>query len=325
MTKIYKLQNQIKHYDWGSLKAIPDFLGLKDNDPNKPCAEMWMGTNPSAPSLVSDSGASLKEISGDLPFLFKLIAVEKPLSIQVHPDKEQAQAGFKRENEEGIAIDSPLRNYKDQNAKNELICAVTPFTLIAGFMEPNKIYASLGGDSLREQWELVRKLESLYPQDEGVYSPLFLNVISLQPGQGLFIPAGTPHAYISGFGVELMTSSDNVIRGGLTSKHVDIDELKRIAKHVPFVPQIVTPCGEPLTCYPLSGENFSLYHIRGGEKAVSFPQSDHSICIVIEGELKIENQIFKKGESFYIPSCGKDALLLEGNFSLFAACVTDAK
>jgi mannose-6-phosphate isomerase len=327
MTKIYKLQNQITHYDWGSPELIPDLLGLSgaDKDPKKPCAEMWMGTNPSAPSLVSDSGASLKEISGELPFLLKLIAVEKPLSIQVHPDKEQAQAGFKRENEEGIEIDSPLRNYKDQNAKNELICAITPFTLIAGFMEPEKIYASLGGDTLREQWDLVRKLESLYPQDVGIYSPLSLNVITLQPGQGLFIPAGTPHAYISGFGAELMTNSDNVIRGGLTSKHVDIDELKRIAKPVPYIPQIITPCGESQTCYPLAGENFSLYRINGGGKSVPFPQSEHSICIVTEGELKTENQIFKKGESFYIPSCGKDALLLEGNFSLFAACVTDTK
>jgi len=325
MKKLYKLQNQIKHYDWGSPKLIPEFLGLEDIDPNKPCAEMWMGTNKQAPSQVEE-GICLKEISGELPFLFKLIAVEKPLSIQVHPDKEQAAEGFKRENEAGIPIDSPLRNYKDKNEKNELICAVTPFTLIAGFMEPNKIYASLGGDSLHEQWEMVRKLESLYPQDVGAYSPLFLNMITLQPGQGLFLPAGTPHAYISGFGAELMTSSDNVIRGGLTSKHVDGDELKRISKPVPFIPNIISPSNEPLTCYPLPGENFSLYHIHGGEKPVALPQSEHSICIVMEGELKTEDQIFKKGESFYIPSCGKDdPLLLEGKFSLFAACVTGTK
>jgi len=320
MTKIYKLQNQIKHFDWGSPKLIPDLLGIKDNDPNKPYAEMWMGTHPSAPSRVIESGVNLKEISGELPFLLKLIAVEKPLSIQVHPDKEQAVEGFKRENDAGIPIDSPLRNYKDQNEKNELICAITPFSLIAGFMEPNKIYASLGGDTFREQWDLVRKLESLYPQDAGAFSPLFLNVINLQPGQGLFLPAGTPHAYISGFGVELMTNSDNVIRGGLTNKHIDSDELKRISKPVPFIPHIITASGEPQTRYPLPWENFSLYYIHGG-KAVSFPQCCHAICIVTEGELKIETQTFKKGESFYIPYCGKDApLLLDGNFSLFAAC-----
>jgi mannose-6-phosphate isomerase len=323
MTKIHRLQNQIKHYDWGSAKQIPALLGIKDSDPEKPYAEMWMGTHPSAPSYAPDSGVNLKEISGELPFLLKLIAVEKPLSIQVHPDKDQAAEGFKRENKAGIEIDSPLRNYKDQNAKNELICAITPFTLIAGFMEPKKIYDSLGGDTMREQWDIVRKLESLFPQDEGAFSPLFLNVIKLQPGQGLFIPAGTPHAYISGLGVELMTNSDNVIRGGLTNKHVDGGEFKKISKPIPFVPQIITPCGDPLTCYPLPGENFSLYYIRG-DKAVSFPRGAHVICIVTEGELKTENQTFKKGESFYVPRCGKDApLLLEGNFSLFAACVQE--
>jgi len=89
MKKIYKLNNQIKHYDWGSTKLIPDFLGLSDEQ-GKPCAELWMGTHPSAPSHVAESGESLKDVSGELPFLLKLIAVEKPLSIQVHPNKEQA-------------------------------------------------------------------------------------------------------------------------------------------------------------------------------------------------------------------------------------------
>jgi len=315
MTKIYKLQNQIKHYDWGSPDLIPDFLGIK-NESKKPYAEMWLGTHPSAPSVIAESGASLKEISGELPFLLKLIAVEKPLSIQVHPNKEQAREGFKRENEAGIPIDSPLRNYKDQNAKNEIICALTPFTLIAGFMEPNKIYASLGNDTMREQWDLVRKLESLYPRDAGAFSPLFLNVITLQPGQGLFLPAGTPHSYISGFGVELMTNSDNVIRGGLTNKHIDSDELKRISKPVPFVPQIINPSGEPQTCYPLEGEDFSLYCFKD-----SLPQCGNAVCIVTEGELKTDNQTFKKGDSFYIPRIDKDdSFSSEGNFSLYAAC-----
>jgi len=317
MTKIYKLQNQIKHYDWGSPKLLPEFLGLKDNDPKKPYAEMWMGTHPSAPSLVSERGASLKEISGELNFLLKLIAVEKPLSIQVHPDKEQAREGFKKENENGIEINSPLRNYKDQNAKNEIICAVTPFTLMVGFKKPEDIYASLGGLS-NEKRELIKKLESLYPNDAGVYSPLYLNIITLQRGQGLFIPAGTPHSHISGLAVELMTNSDNVVRCGLTNKHIDIDEFKKITTPAPFVPKIITPCGEQQTCYPLDGENFSLYCIQGG--GVFLPPSEHSVCIVMEGELKIDTHIFKKGDSFYVPSYGRDSpLLLEGNFSLFAA------
>jgi mannose-6-phosphate isomerase len=324
MTKIYKLQNQIKHYNWGSAKILPEFLGLKDNDPKKPYAEMWLGTHNGAPSQIAERGVSLKEISGELPFLLKLIAVEKPLSIQVHPNKEQAQEGFKRENEARIEIDSPARNYRDQNGKSEIICAITPFTLIAGYMEPKKIYASLG-DDFREQWDLVRKLESLYPQDPGVFSPLYLNLITLQPGQGLFIPSGVPHSYISGFGVELMTNSDNIIRGGLTNKHIDVDEFKKIVMPAPFVPQIITPSSESQVRYPFTGENFSLFYIHG-DGNVYFPGCGHAVCIVTEGELKIENQVFKKGESFYLPHCGQDApLLLEGNFSLYTACVIEPK
>ncbi|GBU27146.1 mannose-6-phosphate isomerase [Treponema sp. R8-4-B8] len=324
MTKIHKLQNKIKHYEWGSTRILPEFLGLAkngNNDFKEPYAEMWLGTHPLGPSVtqVGGNSVSLKEISGELPFLLKLIAVEKPLSIQVHPNKKQARQGFERESEMGLEIESPVRNYKDQNNKSEIICAITPFTLMAGFKDIKEIYASLGAVS-SEQTDLIKKLNSLYPQDSGVFSPLYLNLITLQPGQGLFIPPGVPHAYISGFGVELMTNSDNVIRGGLTHKHIDIDELKKIMPLVPFVPQVITPSDDTQVCYPLPGENFSLFYIHGG--SVPFSECGVGVFIVTEGELEIENQFFKKGESFYI-SHDKDApLLLKGNFSLFAACIT---
>jgi len=326
ITKIHKLQNKIKHYEWGSKKVLPEFLGLiknGNNDLKEPYAEMWLGTHPLAPSQVEVDGnsVSLKEISGELPFLLKLIAVEKPLSIQVHPNKEQARQGFKRENEMGLKIDSPVRNYKDQNNKSEIICAITPFTLMAGFKEPKEIYASLGDISVG-QMDLIKDLNSLYPQDSGVFSPLYLNLITLQPGQGLFIPNGVPHAYISGFGVELMTNSDNVIRGGLTHKHIDVDELKKIMPLNPFVPKVITPTTDNKVCYPLPGESFSLFYIHG-DSSVSFNECGVGVFIVTEGELEIENKFFKKGESFYISHDKDSPLLLKGNFSLFAACVTE--
>jgi len=325
MTKIHKLQNKIKHYEWGSTKVLPEFLGLVkngNNDLKEPYAEMWLGTHPLAPSQVDVNGNSvnLKDISGELPFLLKLIAVEKPLSIQVHPNKEQARLGFERENEMGLEIDSPVRNYKDKNNKSEIICAITPFTLMAGFKEPKEIYASLGAVSIG-QMDLIKKLDSLYPQDSSVFSPLYLNLITLQPGQGLFIPNGVPHAYISGFGVELMTNSDNVIRGGLTHKHIDVDELKKIMPLNPFVPQIITPTSDNKVCYTLPGESFSLFYIHGS--GASFNECGVGVLIVTEGELEIENQFFKKGESFYISHDKDSPLLLKGNFSLFAACVTE--
>jgi len=319
MTKLYKLKNSIKNYEWGSSTILPKFLGLK-NEGNKPYAEMWLGTHPLAPSQTQIDGkdVNLNEVCGELPFLLKLLAVEKPLSIQVHPNKEQAQKGFKKENEAGLAIDSPTRNYKDKNAKSEIICAITPFTLMVGFRDSKEIYANLS-DVSSEQRQLIKKLESLYPQDSGVFSPLYLNLITLQPGQGLFIPSGTPHTYISGFGVEFMNNSDNVIRGGLTHKYIDTDEFKRIASPVPFIPQIITPKNDTILCYPMPEENFSLYYIHGND-SVPWMQRGQAVCIVTEGEVKIENQSFKKGESFYFSGCSEDApVLLNGNFSLFVA------
>jgi len=319
MTKLYKLKNSIKNYEWGSATILPEFLGLK-NEGGKPFAEMWLGTHPLAPSQTQIDGkdVNLNEVSGELPFLLKLLAVEKPLSIQVHPNKEQAQKGFEKENEAGLEIDSPARNYKDQNAKSEIICAITPFTLMAGFREPKEIYANLSTVS-SEQWQLIKKLESLYPDDSGVFSPLYLNLITLQPGQGLFIPPNTPHTYISGFGVELMNNSDNVIRGGLTHKHIDTDEFKRTASPIPFIPQIITPKNDTKVCYPMPEEDFYLYYIHGNG-GVPWMQRGQAVCIVTEGELKIEDQFFKKGESFYFSGCSEAApLFLKGNFSMFAA------
>lgn len=317
MTKIYKLNNKIKHYDWGSAQILPGFLGI-ENSKGLPYAEMWMGTHSGAPSLVEldNKNADLAEISGELSFLFKLLAVEKPLSIQVHPGKIQAQEGFEKENKAGIALDAPERNYKDPNHKSEIICALTPFTLMAGFKKPEDIYASFGTIS-DEQKKLIKHFETLYPGDGAVYTPLYFNLITLQPGQAIYIPAGTLHSYISGFGLELMNSSDNVLRGGLTSKYKDIDELTKIINKDPFLPEIITPSFQSVFNYPVCGEDFSLNMVCSSGEEVVLNINDPVICIVTEGEAQIDGSLFKKGESFFIKDA--DNIRLKGNFSLFAA------
>jgi len=143
-TKLYKLYNPIKHYEWGSMKLIPQFVGM-DNKDMRPCAEMWMGTHLSPSQVLIDGKmTSLTQIAGrELPFLFKVLAVEKPLSIQAHPNKEQAREGFDTENKAGIPVEAPGRNYKDTNHKPEIICALSPFTMMAGFRDPGNIYLSL--------------------------------------------------------------------------------------------------------------------------------------------------------------------------------------
>jgi len=317
MKKAYKLYNKIKHYEWGSMNLLPEFLGI-ENTGRVPSAEMWMGTHSGAPSQIEiESGlggafnnkssiVNLSEISGELPFLFKLLAVEKPLSIQAHPNKQQALEGFERENSEGLDSKAPTRNYKDPNQKHEIICALSPFTLMAGFREPDVILeyfreiitlvpqlkelffhliSALEKKSLcdffiklfsfsrlereyifsflsnresgitgcktsdeefqstgvisQEQWKLMKSFSRYYPGDPAILSPLYLNLLTLNPSDAVYIPAGVMHAYLSGFGIELMNSSDNVLRGGLTPKYTDIGELKNIVLFEPFKPEIL--------------------------------------------------------------------------------------
>ena len=373
--KLYRLQNQIKHYEWGSEKLIPQFLNI-ENSKGVPCAEMWMGTHSLSISRIKVDGClvNLTEISGELPFLFKLLAVEKPLSIQAHPNKAQAEEGFDREESRGLSIKNPTRNYKDKNHKPEITCALSPFTLMAGFRDTEGICASLeeflltapqlkeiispllralssgslssffrvlsgfsriereylctfirekesaqGGAITDVQWKLMKDFASQYPGDPAIISPLFLNLFTLQPGQAVFIPSGVLHAYLNGFGVELMAASDNVLRGGLTPKHIDTGELMNILNFVPFVPQIITPPSSAnWFCYHTPCGDFLLSMMRGAGEEKAFPEKGPAICIVTEGELRAGNEIFKKGESFYLPRTDYN-YLFSGDYSLFAA------
>ena len=138
------------------MTAIPELLGQK-TPASKPQAELWMGAHPKAPSMVRVNGewrslpafieedpegvlgeATARRYQGRLPYLFKVLAAEKPLSIQAHPSRKQARAGFKRENELGIPLDAPERNYRDEHHKPELICALTDFWAMCGFPPPRR-------------------------------------------------------------------------------------------------------------------------------------------------------------------------------------------
>ena len=370
---LYRLYNQIKYYEWGSPELIPQFLDI-ENKEGIPFAEMWMGTHSGAPSQVQ-SGESLISLSqligAPLPFLFKLLAAEKPLSIQAHPNPAQATEGFNREEKSGIALDDSRRNYRDSNHKPEILCAISPFTVMAGFREPaeikNALEAFLTAAPLREAfspllrsletgslsvffrslyelskqqrenicafllenvtcvsirqnlWKLMRDFAAEYPEDAAVLSPLYLNVFTLEPRQAVFIPAGVLHSYISGFGVELMASSDNVLRGGLTPKYVDIPELVNILDFNPFMPPVFSPDSKSFFRYPSPCKEFSLSLISGGGEKKVFPESGPAICLVSEGEIHAGSETFKKGESFFVPKTENTSLVFGGNYSLFAA------
>lgn len=155
---MFKMINKIQYYEWGSKNAMTELYHIK-NPKHLPMAELWMGAHNKASSIVEDLNTKQK-ISLDkliatnptfylgkkvaqkfyrLPFLFKILCAANPLSIQVHPDKIAAKAGFKRENAAGIAVSNKNRNYKDDNHKPELIYALTRFKALNSFRPLDEI------------------------------------------------------------------------------------------------------------------------------------------------------------------------------------------
>jgi mannose-6-phosphate isomerase len=300
--KLFRLDGKVQHYAWGGYKYIPNLLGIPET--KEPSAEYWMGAHQSAPSAIAiDAGVQtldqlIKENPehilgekvwkrfGELPFLLKVLDVKDMLSIQVHPTKSEAEKGFARENEAGIPLNAPHRNYKDANHKPEIMVALSEFWLLHGFLPQEDLRKVI--DSVPEFSSLMKVFDQggyydLYkvvmemPQEEvnkmlrplaervlpdyqagrlsksdpafwagraiandpqgldrldrGIFSIYFFNIMEVHPGDAVFQDAGIPHAYLEGQNVELMANSDNVLRGGLTPKHIDVPEL---LKHTRF-------------------------------------------------------------------------------------------
>jgi len=392
------LKNVVQEYAWGCAQAIPTLLGKPPAC--RPQAELWMGAHPKAPSLAhcneewlsldtiiaaDPAGVLGNKVAGrfnnTLPFLFKVLAAAKPLSIQAHPDKAQAQAGFDRENMLGIAPDAPQRNYKDSSHKPEIICALTPFWALCGFrpLEEAKKEADHGqlrklGSLMSRRQETAREEECLadffqallrlpararkeiiaevvsyardhgksdvfrwvlrlhqeYPGDIGALAPIFLNVIRLEPMQALFLPAGRLHAYLEGVGIELMANSDNVLRGGLTRKHVDAAELLNVLSFSAERPQILSgrEASPGAWIYSAPAEEFLLTRIELKKDRPYVGAGDRSceIILCIEGEGAVEaahgacRLDFNQGTSMIVPAAA-GAYTLSGEGRLFKAGV----
>ena len=181
MTQILQLDNPIRHYSWGSSTVIAELQG-RPTPSSRPEAELWMGAHPSAPSRVLTAegaqrldefiaqspcevlGAATAERFGHaLPFLFKLLAIEQPLSLQTHPNLEQARVGFERENDAHPAIDDERRSYPDANHKPELVCAYRPLTVLYGFRPSAQTLELAGAIDSRRIRHLLQPLANEKP------------------------------------------------------------------------------------------------------------------------------------------------------------------
>ncbi|MEV0528171.1 mannose-6-phosphate isomerase, class I [Streptomyces sp. NPDC050439] len=363
-----RLTNTIRPYAWGSTTAIAELIGAEPT--GEPQAEMWMGAHPGAPSRtgrgpldkVIDENpgqelgrAAVARFGPRLPFLLKLLAAGAPLSLQVHPDLEQAREGYEAEEERGVPIDAPHRNYKDANHKPELICALTEFDGLCGFRDPVEaadLLAGLGVDSLKPYVDLLHAkpedgalrevltavltadpdemaatvtevtdaaqrlggayapyagIARHYPGDPGVIAAMLLNHVRLQPGEALFLGAGVPHAYLDGLGVEIMANSDNVLRCGLTPKHVDVPELLRIVRFEPTVPGILrpeaSPDGEEVYETPIDEFRLSRFVLPEGAAPHDLTAATPQILLCVAGSVSVGDAgELTPGQSVFVPA-----------------------
>lgn len=138
--------------------------------------------------------------------------------------------------------------------------------------------------------EAARRIAVAYPGDPGVVVALLMNLVVLRRGEAIFAPAGSLHAYLDGLGVELMAASDNVLRGGLTPKHIDVPELLRVVDTTPAPPPRILPeaVADGVEAFRPGIPDFELWHVRAAEGAPrTIPLHGPAIVLAVGGALRV--------------------------------------
>ncbi|MFW6597497.1 mannose-6-phosphate isomerase, class I [Propionibacteriaceae bacterium Y2011] len=357
---VQRLTGTVQNYAWGSTTAIPRLRGVAPD--GLPQAEVWWGAHPKAPSHLDADGRTLADLVADdptavgteaaerfgatLPYLLKVLAAEQPLSLQAHPSRAEAEAGFAREEAAGASRDAPDRNYRDDWPKPETLVAVVPTEVLYGFADPTVsarrlarlqvpsltellgpltepggadgiatvflglcrlteedravvdevVAAARAGrddadDDHRELCRTALALAEHHPGDPGVIAGLLMNHLTLAPGEAIHVPAGLMHAYVRGGGVEIMANSDNVLRGGLTGKHVDVDELGRVVDFSPSASVPVTVTEEATGVFRYGGDTpeYRLWRLEVAGAPIRLPgDGTGRIVLVISGTVTVD-------------------------------------
>jgi mannose-6-phosphate isomerase len=383
---VMRIEPVARSYAWGSLTAIPTLLGQPPSA--RPVAELWFGAHSDSPSNTVD-GPLDEAIAADpagllgpdvvarfgarLPFLLKLLAADRPLSIQVHPTLAQARAGYAAEQARGVALESPGRNYRDPYPKPELLCALTEFDALCGFRPVPDTIALLralavpaldpvlaaltGREPSRAAFELLLDLDDVgraallgsvlpacqrlavgesewtlaasislraaeyFPGDVGAVLTLLLNAVRLAPGEAIFLGAGNVHAYLYGLGVEIMANSDNVLRCGLTPKHVDVPEVLRVADFSALIQPRSEPVRSPgVVRFPVPVPDFELSVLSVpvvNDATATGPQ----ILLCTEGAVTVGGIDLAPGQAVFV-AAGRD-IMLTGAGTVFRATAGD--
>ncbi|WP_460799721.1 mannose-6-phosphate isomerase, class I [Microbacterium sp. GXF0217] len=147
--------------------------------------------------------------------------------------------------------------------------------------------ASASDSEFDDTLRAIRVVSERYPSDPGVVVALLMNHIVLRRGEGIFLRAGLLHAYLSGLGVEIMAASDNVLRGGLTPKHIDVAELMRIVDATPGVVPVLSPEGAAVTSYPVGVDDFALRRVTLTGEPVAIDVQSPAMVLVTAGSVSV--------------------------------------
>ncbi|MGW0653195.1 mannose-6-phosphate isomerase, class I [Streptomyces umbrinus] len=162
-----------------------------------------------------------------------------------------------------------------------------------------------------------------YPGDPGVIAAMLLNHVRLQPGEALFLGAGVPHAYLNGLGVEIMANSDNVLRCGLTPKHVDVPELLRIVRFEASDPGVLrpeaSPDGEEVYETPIDEFRLSRYALVAGAPVHDLTLGTPQILLCTAGSVQAGEHALGPGRSVFVPAGEKAEV--SGDGTVFRATV----
>ena len=330
------LTNAPRPFDWGSTTLIASLEGRPEAP--APEAEVWFGDHPSDPADLGD-GRTLDAYLAEngarkLPYLLKILAATKSLSIQAHPTRAQAIEGYAAER---TLPEAAPRNYADDNHKPEMIVALSDeFVALCGLREidaTRRLLADLGpgaaplaerltdDNALAESvgWLLSGEAQDVvdaiiaaldgatssefaadienaarnaaeFPGDPGVVVGLLMNLMTLHAGEALFLRAGQLHAYQSGLGIEIMAASDNVMRGGLTPKHIDVDELMRVLERRSGAVSLVepTPISHGVSEFPVPVEDFRLWHGVASVDGVTIEPTLPAILLCTSGAIRVQ-------------------------------------